>query len=727
MLTLISKNLFGIRCMPLCLFLFISTSAFSQNLQLQRTWALGREGVLDRPKTMTVQNSGDHFAVVHQYERTFDVILYDRTTAMKWRRSFSRKDETSAPIRQPIAVAFSPLADGVFVLIREEFTGYGNGRLIKYDMSGEVVWSTGIFGRDNYPEVLLAASNGDAIVAGWDMNPVEFGVSPMYVTRYHASGGAELWTSTFDVGLAITAPTAIAQSLDNDLIYLTGTGSHFQNFSNNFARSLTLHYPSQIFTMAINVANGGEVWRDVLGEYGPGPEYRFKSGHGYAIQPLNDGVAVLGQLVTSEVDASTVLIKYDLGGEEAWRITRESDFLNYPELIRNNLACDIARGILYIAYPLKETPKRAAVEKIKDDGAVGTPIWSRTTWPDIDTEVRSLNCSSVSAGKLYLGVHVGPPFDQNKVQVLSSSDNSLVANGVLRDGIEINQIEPIPHPDVVILPNDTAVVFVSGSIDRRFGFIERYQLKALPSFPGPLESVGHFSSDILDEVSWRVEAFCHDVDPCVDLSIKAHALQNAKEIWSKEFSKPTEITLSPTGIPTTYGLQLEVNKEYKEVITMDETLFAAGVKGVNIQTDTKDQSLTINSTTDGKQVPFTLSLLNSQGITIKQYNLVAPGQLVITDKQDEQVARLLLSATDPIQINVYPNPSAGEFAVVTNNQKKSKTTVSVFTLSGHNIYHESIESGEKLAVKIASAKPGLYVLLVKSGAYDRRQLIEIKY
>jgi hypothetical protein len=84
---------------------------------------------------------------------------------------------------------------------------------------------------------------------------------------------------------------------------------------------------------------------------------------------------------------------------------------------------------------------------------------------------------------------------------------------------------------------------------------------------------------------------------------------------------------------------------------MDETLFSAGVKGVHIQTDTADRSLTIKSITDGKKVPFTLSLLNSQGETITQYNLEVPDQIVKTDKQEEQVARLLLTAPDPWRVN----------------------------------------------------------------------------
>jgi len=732
--------------MPLCLLLFISTCGFSQLLQLERTWSeLERNGVLDRPKTMAVQSSGDHYAVVYNHARTFDVVLYDRSTELIWRRSFSREDEKLPPKRQAIAVAFSALADGVFVLIREQREGvaYGNGRIIKYDMSGDrVLWHTGIYMRDYHPEVLLAASNGDAIVAGWDIDPTvgapptDHGRSPMYVARYHAWTGFDAWSSdAIYIGPAITAPLAIAQSLDYNMIYVTGTATRFGTIP-----YVSSGHPSKMFTVGINADDGNEVWRRQVSEDDPQPF--SQRGHGYALQPLNDGVAVLGQVAGAGFPGSrfvgTVLVKYDLAGNPAWGLLRASALREYPQLVRNNLAADFgpssgtpSRPVLSIAYPLAETANRSVVEKIRDDGTMGTSIWSHATWPD--EEIWSLNCSRMPHGKLYLGVHIGAPFDQNQVQVFSA-DNILVANGPLRPGRRINQIELVPEPDYARIPSDTAVIFVSGNTNpdssprpvERDGLVERYELKDRAPFPGPFEEIDIFVSEIVSESSWRVEAFCNGVEPCVDVAIKAHAIQYGKTVWDKEFTKPTEITLSDTGIPTTYGLQLKVNKEYQEVITMDETLFSAGVRGVRIQTDTT-QSLTIKSTTDGKKVPFTLSLLNSLGVTIKQYNLEAPDEIVITDKQVEQVARLLLTAPDPLQVNVYPNPSSGEFTVEGSTQKKSKMTVSVFTMDGHKIYHEQVPSGEKWLVKMPSAKPGLYVLLVKAGAYEHKQLIEIKY
>jgi len=299
--------------------------------------------------------------------------------------------------------------------------------------------------------------------------------------------------------------------------------------------------------------------------------------------------------------------------------------------------------------------------------------------------------------------------------------------GIVR---QIIQLETVREPDETTYPKDAWSVFACGStsVGAHVGsLVERYELREAPATLRPFAPFGHFSSDILDEHAWRIDALCSQDEPCVDVAIEAHALQFGKEIWNKKFNKSTEIMLSPTDIPTTYGIKWEVNKIFQEVITMDESLFSSGVKGVHIETDTKGQSLTIKSTTDGQQVPFKLTLLNSLRKTIKEYALTAPDQNVITDQQEEQVARLLLSADNPFNMTAYPNPSQGEFTVSTDNQKESTTSVSIIDMSGFKIYQGTMAYDEKLVVKLSSPKPGLYVLIVKNGSHERRELIEIKY
>ena len=343
------------------------------------------------------------------------------------------------------------------------------------------------------------------------------------------------------------------------MIYVTGTATRFGTVP-----YVSSGHPSKMFTVGINANDGIEVWRQVPGE--DDPDYFVQRGHGYALQPLRDGVAVLGQLVGRGVDgisqvAGTALVKYDLAGNLAWGVAHPSAKREYPELVRNNLAADLgpASGtsgpaMLYIAYPLPETPNRAAFEKIRDDGTAGTSVWSRTTGPDEDTEIWSLNCSRLTGGKLYLGVHIGAPFDQNQVQVYSS-DNILVANGPPRPGKQISQIELIPQPDVARIPSDTAVVFVSGCTNpdgspggvERDGLVERYELnEGRAPFPGPFEEIDYFVSDIVEESAWRLEALCHQMEPCVDVPImKAEAIQNGKKIWTKSLLNQQRLHYQP--------------------------------------------------------------------------------------------------------------------------------------------------------------------------------------
>src|SRR5688572_14632189 len=133
LLTRTCQILFNRKCVYVCLCLFISICTSAQNLVLQRTWSLGRSfDVLKVHKSMAVQKSGDHFAVGYQNESegTFDLYLHDRSTAMKWRGSFS----DPPAVRKLVAVAFSETEEAVYVLVKEG-ESRPVGRLIKYELA----------------------------------------------------------------------------------------------------------------------------------------------------------------------------------------------------------------------------------------------------------------------------------------------------------------------------------------------------------------------------------------------------------------------------------------------------------------------------------------------------------------------------------------------------------------------------------------------------------------
>jgi len=437
-LTLSRQILFDMRCVLVCLCLFITISASGQDFQLHRTWDHERAGKLDRPKCMAVQRRGHAIAVVRQYESTFEVFLYDETMAEIWRESFSRKGESPGIQRQAIAIAFSETEGAVYVLAKE---GDWHGLLVKYDLTdGEVIWSQLIEG--NYPEVLLPTADGDIVVGGFVLNPAVFTVSPMFVAKYSSSFfEGERWREFYEIGEAVTVPSAITASPDGQTIYITGTATRNQTQMEN---SPHVGFPSRMFTAALNIENGHPRWHMEANGFA-----RFLSGHGYDIEPLNDGVAVLGQVVerTGDGISSTVLIGYATAdGHELFRVDRPSAWRQYPDLIRNNLARDVSTDELYIAYPLTETPNRtevespaftnsrAAVEKYNRD----LLVWSRTDWPDTEpepTEVRSLSYST-EGGNLFVGIHFAS-LGSNQIQVISSA-NDHVATG--RYGLEMNSI-----------------------------------------------------------------------------------------------------------------------------------------------------------------------------------------------------------------------------------------------------------------------------------------------
>ncbi|MGC3945038.1 MAG: T9SS type A sorting domain-containing protein [Chryseolinea sp.] len=708
--------------------LIIATCASAQDYELHRTWSLGQSGGLtdrlgwDPKKTLAVHKSGNYFAEAHLTGYPYDtghasgdVDFYDRTTARRWRKSIAEWTRSDPRAQQiPRAIAFSEVSgdDALYVLIEELTSTDKRARLIKYSIDGDVFW-TRLIEIQIDPRILLVSRGGAVIVGGVTSDH-------MFLKQY-SSTGEEGWSSTLSSPTGVTGeipdPKAIVEATTGDQFYVTGANTQ-DAFSGGYFN------PSSLFVASFTLSSGELIWNQTASFQSPGD--CCLRGRGDDIEPVSDGVVVLGQLGghRETLNAQVTLIKYDQAtGNPRWNITHDSDFRDVFDFRRNNLSAD--GSDLYMTYT--SLSGSLTVERIHDEGTTAVPVWARTTWPSPVIDIHSLTFSPHTR-QIYLGAHIGMPYNQSQVLVLSP-DNILEASGPMREGTKITELQIVREPDLVAHPSDANAIFSRGQTDdeHRFIFLERYELERLfPPFPGSLEAIDHLSSDVLDENSWRVEAICGE-QPCADLTMEAHALQSGKIIWSQEFSKPTEIKLIKSDQSTTYGLQLKVEKTYQEVITMDESLFSAGVRGVSIRTNTKDQTLTVKSSTDGQSVPFILALQNEQGKTIKQYDISGPDQKVITDHPDEHVARLMLFAPNPLELSFYPNPSAGEFTVMTTNQKNPKTTISVFNMNGHKIYHDSIPTGGKLLVKLPFVKPGLYILLAKSGAYEKRQLIEVKY
>ncbi len=75
------------------------------------------------------------------------------------------------------------------------------------------------------------------------------------------------------------------------------------------------------------------------------------------------------------------------------------------------------------------------------------------------------------------------------------------------------------------------------------------------------------------------------------------------------------------------------------------------------------------------------------------------------------------ATSDNLTMNVYPNPSDGNFTIELELKKDDVATVKVLDLNGKEVYNRSVKGAEKheLNVKLKKPSPGAYVVIVEQG------------
>jgi hypothetical protein len=80
---------------------------------------------------------------------------------------------------------------------------------------------------------------------------------------------------------------------------------------------------------------------------------------------------------------------------------------------------------------------------------------------------------------------------------------------------------------------------------------------------------------------------------------------------------------------------------------------------------------------------------------------------------------------DKISFSYYPNPSSGSFTVEVDQAFSLPVELAVYDMQGYRV-HEQMLKEPKSAISLSGKKPGLYVLQIKNGGSEMRQLIQIK-
>jgi hypothetical protein len=163
------------------------------------------------------------------------------------------------------------------------------------------------------------------------------------------------------------------------------------------------------------------------------------------------------------------------------------------------------------------------------------------------------------------------------------------------------------------------------------------------------------------------------------------------------------------------------------VIIVDDNLVPNGFTTLNLSIFPSENRISVKAETDkGVQVPFTISLLNKEGKSVWQEELVAPIEKELTGAPKDLGVTLKISSPDKLTFQYFPNPFSGKLNVDIENDTKAPGDLSVYTLQGKKVTGQLVEASGRYFVNMYNEKPGLYIMILKVGGNETHKLIELK-
>ena len=279
------------------------------NLEWERTWG----GISQEyGKGIAVDNSGNVYItgyIWNSYEGWGEVLLlkYDSSGNQLWNNTWGASGENKA---NGIALDDS---GNVYITgyIRNSYEGLGEVLLLKFDLTGNLLWNT-TWGSSSleHGNGIAVESSGNSFITGYTES-YGAGGSDVFLLKYDSSGNL-LWNNTWggsddDYGYGI--------ALDGSgNISITG---HTESYGAGGSDVFLLKYDS----------SGNLLWNTTWGD--------FASDLGTGIALDDSGNAFITGYTESYGTAynDVILLKYDLSGNLLWNTTWGSSGLDYGKSI----------------------------------------------------------------------------------------------------------------------------------------------------------------------------------------------------------------------------------------------------------------------------------------------------------------------------------------------------------------------------------------------------------
>jgi hypothetical protein len=205
--------------------------------------------------------------------------------------------------------------------------------------------------------------------------------------------------------------------------------------------------------------------------------------------------------------------------------------------------------------------------------------------------------------------------------------------------------------------------------------------------------------------------------------------ENGKTVWQKKLNKPGNFLLPiDDKLPRQLSVAIPIGKSSEDVIILGDNLVHSGISAMQVSTYGEKNLVEIKAETlQGKEVPFTMTLLNKDGKEIWQATFVAPLVKQIEAYVDEPGVALKFSAiTKELQLNFFPNPFSENITVDVVANKTSPVQVTILSMKGETILQEQIEETGAHILDMKNQKQGLYILVLKQDGNEVRKLIELR-
>ena len=702
------------------------TATLAQSLH--HDWTETGTGTITNLQNMTVLENGDRYVAEDTRDEPgsqgFSIAKYNDDGDFVWRTPYTTKYGDV----EPVATAYN--AGAIFVIGNQLDNGMVN--IVKFSSTDgfkikDMSYGGGI--RYRHRGIVADPKGTGVIVTSvrryTDIFPLGHRQHKMYTIKYDADLN-EAWPAraneylgplAFTEHPAPTPRTITADSEGNTYVtgvfnvelppdmppYRTSAASAFTiKYNSDGAREWIADSPSVPSTTNYGYDND----YDATGTY-----MVYESAPTYLI----DEPASLGM---------SVLTKRNLDGTR-WTQPRPSRIrdLEWPDyggtiVHRDVLAVDRITSSAYIAYD-EVSASSVALEKYDETGVM---LWPQHISIGASTSVESVVLD------IYGNVVVGVNND-----VLGSYGIFVFGpNGNFIDKIEV--ADKVLKQLVVDEHNHIhAIGTISGSTTSYFISRFSYDLsRGYSSMPEVVRGIEKFEVDLfafdLGEcwtgpfINWDCLRPPYCVNP---KEVKASLLFEDKTVWESTFSKPINTTFPESKDFRTFSLKVNDGQMFQQVLLVDDKLVKNGVTQLSFKTNSIDESVDLNITTDGAKIPITISLLNSQGKVLWKEQFTAPFQKQLSERFNEPVASISINGPeDKISFSYYPNPSSGAFTVIVDHVNLP-AELSVYDMQGFRI-HQQIVKESKVPINMSIQKPGLYVLSLKNGSDEIKELIQIK-